>query len=62
MTDLTYWQTYAKEMAQHDRPVPVMPTDLLRLVEHATNLQATVQHLEAENRRLERLVANGGHR
>jgi hypothetical protein len=62
MTDLTYWQTYARQMAEHDRPVPVMPGDLLRLVDHATNLQSTVRHLEAENRRLERLVANGGHR
>lgn len=61
MTDLTYWQTYAQQMAEQARPVRIMPGDLLRLVEHATNLQSTVRYLEAENRRLERLVTNGGH-
>jgi hypothetical protein len=61
MTDLGYWQTYAQQMAKQGKPVPMMPGDLLRLVAHATNLQRKVNYLETETRRLERLVANGGH-
>lgn len=62
MMDLTYWQTYAQEMTKQGKPVPMMPGDLMRLIEHATNLHRKVVYLETENRRLERLVANGGHR
>jgi hypothetical protein len=62
MTDLGYWQTYAQQMAKQGKPVPMMPGDLMRLIEHATSLQRRVAYLETENRRLERLVSNGGDR
>jgi len=62
MTDLGYWTEYAQQMAKQSKPVPMMPGDLMRLVAHATNLQRQVNYLETENRRLERLVSNGGHR
>jgi hypothetical protein len=61
VTDLGYWNEYARQMAKQGKPVPMMPGDLMRLVAHATNLQRKVNYLETENRRLERLVANGGH-
>ena len=62
MTDLGYWQTYAQQMAKQGKPVPMMPGDLMRLIELATSLQRRVAYLETENRRLERLVSNGGDR